>query len=935
MLEVYHELEHSPRLLLQVRPESLYPENSLTKVVGKDTVYIEKSIAESFQLSNYKALIVAKVEPARVSLDSVELLFKEQYLGRSEMWRLKQSLSDSVVFLNKKLSFCKDTIRCTVTEMWGEGERVACGFVNQDTKVVFRSQNAMIYIFVQMASEMWDFDMHGDLYFEKAVNGFLFEMFGKWQQTGASHEVTIVLFSRTFYSASEWREFPEHMQECLQQDYRGRFYEDFYRVVVQNERFESWFPTLTLLRQTFTEYRKLVLEYHDREGLVIPRATNSTAAQGNFLEVLNISLNTFEKHFINRNLDRTGQQAIVITPGVGIFEVDRDLQAITKQRIIDSGVGSDLICVGEQPLHAVPLFKMHTRGVGEGRQEDYSMPHWINLSFYTTSRKIGYSSFIPRIKLPPLKDPRAGQDSARALTCHFPATGADYPDMPDSPFAHDEYDAQVFSVPPSKVSKGGAGLVGRKSVSGSQTNLTGGKVVSWALGREGEEEGRRSRLGSIDDSHLLGRSSSLGRRSPTSAISIPANRATTPETGYSRTFSGEYKRKEVANKAGRKPELVAGKCSVEEDLPSMKPIFGSAGSTFDHSNIKNYLLRPGRALVNPFDPSHVTVKLTSNRRRWTHIFPKGPSQVQQQETLREGSTSSVESGQATVQVTPSRSSSATALATLQRIADTSTAAGVAARGEARRRDRSSSTTEVKLGSFMWGAMGDQSFDATLTTGVDWKSINFPACLPITTDYFPDKRTFENDYVVNQHRLVPDELNADYQPRSPMQKSPLSTREVFLELVSQRLAQGFQLIVSQREEQEQGKEEPPALDSSFTGALAGSRRGGRRQLPRQRKDTVLVRDLKIEEYCQKVEEFWLSIGRNFHHLTLTEDMRIEICMYRPRHPYPSLDYHYRYRFLAPDNDNYEMSFVEFNTEKLENYNWNYLDYYVSTRCENII
>ena len=35
-------------------------------------------------------------------------------------------------------------------------------------------------------------------------------------------------------------------------------------------------------------------------------------------------------------------------------------------------------------------------------------------------------------------------------------------------------------------------------------------------------------------------------------------------------------------------------------------------------------------------------------------------------------------------------------------------------------------------------------------------------------------------------------------------------------------------------------------------------------------------------------------------------------------------------MAPDNDNYEMSFVEFNTEKLENYNWNYLDYYVATR-----
>ena len=76
-----------------------------------------------------------------------------------------------------------------------------------------------------------------------------------------------------------------------------------------------------MLRQTFVEYSDKMLEYHTRPGLTIPTAALSTAAQGNFLEVLNISLNTFEKHFINRNLDRTGQQAIVITAGVGIFEV--------------------------------------------------------------------------------------------------------------------------------------------------------------------------------------------------------------------------------------------------------------------------------------------------------------------------------------------------------------------------------------------------------------------------------------------------------------------------------------------------------------------------------------------------------------------------------------------------------------------------------------
>ena len=39
----------------------------------------------------------------------------------------------------------------------------------------------MVYLFIQMSSEMWDFDIHGDLYFEKAVNGFLADLFQKWK----------------------------------------------------------------------------------------------------------------------------------------------------------------------------------------------------------------------------------------------------------------------------------------------------------------------------------------------------------------------------------------------------------------------------------------------------------------------------------------------------------------------------------------------------------------------------------------------------------------------------------------------------------------------------------------------------------------------------------------------------------------------------------
>lgn len=65
----------------------------------------------------------------------------------------------------------------------------------------------------------------------------------------------------------------------------------FYRVAVQNERYDEWSNILVELRRLFTDYQQSVLEYNNRPDTVIPKAQNSTAAQGNFLEVLNMSLN--------------------------------------------------------------------------------------------------------------------------------------------------------------------------------------------------------------------------------------------------------------------------------------------------------------------------------------------------------------------------------------------------------------------------------------------------------------------------------------------------------------------------------------------------------------------------------------------------------------------------------------------------------------------
>lgn len=77
-----------------------------------------------------------------------------------------------------------------------------------------------------------------------------------------------------------------------------------------------------------------------------------------------------------------------------------------------------------------------------------------------------------------------------------------------------------------------------------------------------------------------------------------------------------------------------------------------------------------------------------------------------------------------------------------------------------------------------------------------------------------------------------------------------------------------------------------------------------------------------------DEYLLSIGRIFHKIVL-KGSTITVTGYRPRHPYPTFRIHYRYRLQTPDHATYDVSWVDFIAEKLENYNWNHLDHYICT------
>ncbi|XP_011300868.1 DEP domain-containing protein 5 isoform X8 [Fopius arisanus] len=886
VVEIYHPEDEFSRLLLQV---TVIKED----LQGRETISVENNIATMFQLRTFADVYMNIVNPEDVALDSIELTFKDQYMGRSEMWRLKNSLVNTCVYMNKKIEFCQSSIRCQVYEMWSQGDRVACGVINDDTKVVFRSSTSMVYLFIQMSCEMWDFDIHGDLYFEKAVNGFLADLFQKWRKNGSNPEVTIVLFSRTFYNANTLEEFPNDMRKCLQQDYRGRFYEDFYRVAVQNERYEDWSNVLVQLRKLFTDYQKIVLEYHQKEGISVPEATNSTAAQGNFLEVLNMSLNVFEKHYLDRSFDRTGQLSVVITPGVGVFEVDRELTNVTKQRIIDNGVGSDLVCVGEQPLHAVPLLKFHNKDTSVKVPDDYSMPHWINLSFYSTNKKIPYSTFIPRIKLPQKVYKQPVENGK--LICKGKLIQEDPRDcLHNTLFDYDAYDAQVFQLPTIHTSKVSTRMK-KTSVTCIETHNNG---------------------------HLL---KLLKRKMSDPDIHHLTSEVHSPAASRSAAISIPYRSDEPRETNGEVKTSLKNEFPESEISPPFRPIVGSAGSPNNSVIPPASLHRPGRALINPFDPSHVTIKLTSNRRRWTHIFPKGPTGVliqqhhyqaipAQSRPDKQTDSSSAVSGSPVEYLTSS------SLAIHGSISRSASQIGFQDHAKGKNQRCQGPGTVEKNGhsglpavnkslTLLWGATGEQEWTPALTTaiiGVDWKSLTIPACLPITTDYFPDKRSLQNDYVVSDYNLLPDDVNADFAQQRAIYKKPLTTAEVFRELVSQRLAQGFQLIILPTNDKNKSTTPGNHVSNHVSSVIRG------RQTESEPK-----------------EEYLLSIGRIFHKISLYGNC-ITVTRYRPRHPYPPFNIHYRYRFHAPHHETYEVSWVSFTTEKLENYNWNYLDHYICTR-----
>ncbi|KAI9272814.1 hypothetical protein BDA99DRAFT_556413 [Phascolomyces articulosus] len=317
-------------------------------------ISISRDIADRLNLRFRIEVYVELIDPSEAALDHVELSFKEQYLGRSDMWRLQQSLNGTCVYAEKKILFA-GVIKATVRRQFINDREMFSGYISENTRMIFRSSSAKYFLFIQLSREMWEFDEDGELYFEKVVNNFLPELFNRWKEEGTNHVVSIILFTRVFYDGNH-----DTLDDLVSKSPDGRYYKDFYKVIADWESTDDWKSVIAPLKEEQLTFQKDVLMRKNKQGQSIVSGRISVAYEGNVLEAVNLALNPFDNHYVDRDLMRTGLSIILITPGAGKFIVNKKLLRLTNERMTDNGIAMDMVCLSPLPLHVTPLFAYHS-----------------------------------------------------------------------------------------------------------------------------------------------------------------------------------------------------------------------------------------------------------------------------------------------------------------------------------------------------------------------------------------------------------------------------------------------------------------------------------------------------------------------------------------------------------------------------------------------
>ena len=360
---------------------------------GRLEISINRTIAETMNFKTYARVTVEKIkDPSEVEIEFVELVFKRQFLNRGHMWFIKRMLVLRSVCMHQNLNL--DGIQLAIQEIYVHGMSALSGVISDKTNIIFRSRSCRFVWLVQLSAEMWELDQKGYLHFENFLYKFVDPLMERWKNMSTTHSLTVIFFTRNMIAqhittedgSSTLSTVPT--SSSIKRRYDGQLYQDYFKVAIENYNEQDKATLMRNLKKEFWNFAKLVgwstkAPRQDTGGQLPSSSTGcypSLAIDGNFLEAINTTLNLLDKHYIDRDLNRTGNSIVMISAGTGIFKVKPRLAQITKQRMLDNATGMDFISLSQPPLHVVPLFLIDCYDE-KGGSDFYEVPHWINISF--------------------------------------------------------------------------------------------------------------------------------------------------------------------------------------------------------------------------------------------------------------------------------------------------------------------------------------------------------------------------------------------------------------------------------------------------------------------------------------------------------------------------------------------------------------------------
>jgi len=268
----------------------------------------------------------------------------------ADVWGIHRSLRGKCLYNREDL---KRKMDIHVNSLLRNRSYVFSGVFRATTKLITRSLACDLTWLIQVSTEMFEFGDDGDFYWEKMIDQFIRDLLHKWNELRVRHSLTVVLFARIKMTSST-----------------SKKHRDFYDIPLRDVCVDSWETLLPSIRISFHRFYSRV-----RKLCISKKAKLTCAAEGNLLEAVNLTLNRYDMSNVNVGLTLLGRSIVIMTASSGSFEVGRDLSAITELRMKRTGMGCDLVCMAEPPLHASPLFVLRENKM-------YDVPHWAHISFF-------------------------------------------------------------------------------------------------------------------------------------------------------------------------------------------------------------------------------------------------------------------------------------------------------------------------------------------------------------------------------------------------------------------------------------------------------------------------------------------------------------------------------------------------------------------------